>query len=236
MIIKFLGTHNSETKNSKLVSFLIDDILAVDAGSLSSELSLDEQKAIKAIFLSHGHYDHVKGIAAIAFNIAQSGSKNNIKVFATSNTLEIVKTHFFDGLIYPDFTKANSYLGRLVLDLQPMELYKPRNMADYHVIAIPVRHTIDSVGYGITSEGKTIFYTGDTGPGLSNVWEHVSPQLIIADTTYPDRLQSLAKDAGHLCPKMLKEELLEFRKRKGYLPKVVLIHMSPSLNLKYAQK
>ena len=26
---------------------------------------------------------------------------------------------------------------------------------------------------------------------------------------------------------MLKEELLEFRKRKGYLPRVILIHMSP---------
>ena len=178
MRIRFLGTHNSESKNSRLVSFLIDDILAVDAGSLSSELSFDEQKAIKAILLSHGHYDHVKGIAAIAFNRAQSGSNNTIKVFATSNTLEIVKTHFFDGLIYPEFTKDNSYLGRLVLDLQPIELYMPRNIEDYRVVAIPVKHTIEAVGFGITSEGQTIFYTGDTGPGLSNMWEHISPQLI----------------------------------------------------------
>ena len=32
---------------------------------------------------------------------------------------------------------------------------------------------------------------------------------------------------GHLCPEMLKEELIEFRRVNGYLPKVVVIHMSP---------
>jgi len=48
MRIRFLGTHNAESKNTRLVSFLIDDVLAVDAGSLVSELTFAEQKQIKA--------------------------------------------------------------------------------------------------------------------------------------------------------------------------------------------
>jgi hypothetical protein len=36
-----------------------------------------------------------------------------------------------------------------------------------------------------------------------------------------------ARDAGHLCPKMLEKELAEFRRLKGYFPRVVIIHLSP---------
>jgi len=93
---------------------------------------------------------------------------------------------------------------------------------------VPVPHPLDGVGFEITSgDGKTLFYTGDTGPGLSSAWSNISPQLIIAEVTWPDRLANMARDAAHLCPEMFKEELLELRRLKGYLPKVVAIHMSP---------
>ena len=68
MKIRFLGTHNAESKDTKLISFVIDDVLAVDAGSLASELTFSEQEKIKAILLSHGHYDHIRGVPSFAFN------------------------------------------------------------------------------------------------------------------------------------------------------------------------
>jgi L-ascorbate metabolism protein UlaG (beta-lactamase superfamily) len=69
VIVKFLGTHNAESKNTRLVSFLIDDVLAVDAGSLVSELTFPEQRRIKAILLSHGHYDHIKASLLLPLTI-----------------------------------------------------------------------------------------------------------------------------------------------------------------------
>ena len=36
MIVRFLGAHNAESKNTKMASLLIDDVLAVDAGGLLS--------------------------------------------------------------------------------------------------------------------------------------------------------------------------------------------------------
>ena len=90
-----------------------------------------------------------------------------------------------------------------------------------------MQHNLDGVGFEITSENRTLFYTGDTGPGLSSVWGNISPQLLITDLTWPDSLASAAKDAGHLCPGMLKEELIEFRRVNDYLPRVTAIHVSP---------
>jgi len=224
MIIRFLGTHNAESKNTRLVSFLIDDILAVDAGSLVSELTFPEQKKIKAILLSHGHYDHIRAVPAFAFN----NSDRTTKVIATPKTLEILSSHLIDGVVYPEFTSDASFLQKATIKLVPLEPFKPQNIEGYEVIAVPVPHPLDSVGFEITSsDGKTLFYTGDTGPGLSSIWGNISPQLIIVDVTWPNSLSTAARDAGHLCPKMLEKELAEFRRLKGYFPRVVIIHLSP---------
>jgi len=224
MIIRFLGTHNAESKNTRLVSFLIDDVLAVDAGSLVSELTFPEQRKIKAILLSHGHYDHIRAVPAFAFN----NSDRTTKVIATPKTLEILSSHLIDGVVYPKFTSEASFLRKATLQLVPVEPFNQQNIEGYKVMVVPMQHPLDGVGFEITSsDGKTLFYTGDTGPSLSSIWGRISPQLIIADVTWPNSLSTAARDAGHLCPKMLKKELAEFRRLKGYFPRVVIIHLSP---------
>jgi ribonuclease BN (tRNA processing enzyme) len=224
VIVKFLGAHNAESRDTRLVSLLIDGVLAVDAGSLASELTFAEQNKIKAILLSHGHYDHIRAVPAFAFN----NSDHTTRVFGTPGTLEILSSHLIDGVVYPQFTSKASFLEKATIKLVPLRPFKRHNIEGYEVMAVPVQHPLDGVGFEITSgDGKTLFYTGDTGPGLSSIWDKISPQLLIIDLTWPNSLSKAAKDAGHLCPQMLKEELLEFRRAKGYLPNVVVIHMSP---------
>jgi Cft2 family RNA processing exonuclease len=224
VIVKFLGTHNAESRDTRLVSFLIDGVLAVDAGSLVSELTFPEQKKIKAILLSHGHYDHIRAVPAFAFN----NSDRTTKVIATPRTLEILSTHLIDGILYPEFASDVPFLRKPPLRLVPLEPFGRLNIEGYEVMAVPVQHPLDGVGFEITSrDGKTLFYTGDTGPGLSAIWSKISPQLLIADLTWPNRLADTARDAGHLCPDMLKKELLELRRKKGHLPRVAVIHLSP---------
>ena len=180
MILRFLGTHNAESKNTRLVSFLIDDVLAVDAGSLVSELTLPEQRKITAILLSHGHYDHIRAVPAFAFNNADRVTK----VIATPKTLEMLSSHLIDGVVYPKFASETSFLRKATLRLVPVEFLNRQNIEGYEVMAVPMRHPLDALGFEITSgDGKTLFYTGDTGLGLSYVWGNISPQLIIAEVT-----------------------------------------------------
>jgi ribonuclease BN (tRNA processing enzyme) len=224
MIIKFLGAHNTESKKTKLVTILIDNIIAIDAGSLTSELTFLEQKRIKAILLSHGHYDHTKEVPSFAF----SNSKQKSNVYGSSETLRILASHLFDGIIYPKLNEKTPFANEPPLKLVPLDLYKTVNIKDYKVMALPINHTIDAIGFYISSQdGKKIFYTGDTGSGLSDIWKLISPQLIIADTTFPNELENVAKDSAHLCPKLLKNELLDFYRIKGYFPKIILVHLDP---------
>ena len=80
----------------------------------------------------------------------------------------------------------------------------------------------------ITSEdGRSLFYTGVSGHGLAGLWQHVNPHLLLMDTTFPNRLRKAAEDSGHMCPEVLAGELAEFRRSKGYLPPVFVIHLNP---------
>jgi ribonuclease BN (tRNA processing enzyme) len=93
-------------------------------------------------------------------------------------------------------------------------------------LAVPVKHSVPAVGYQITSsDGKSLFYTGDTTVGISDCWRHVSPQLLITEVAGPDKYEDWLKKVGHLCPRLLREELTQFRQLKRYLPRVILIHI-----------
>lgn len=231
MKIRFLGTHNAESKHSKLVTFLIDEILAVEAGSLASELTFAEQKKIKAILLSHGHYDHIKELPAFAFG----NSSRKTRVFGTKETLEIFSSHLADGVIYPDFARDDSFLAKSVLDLRPVKPFRSFDVQGYHVLPVPVQHPISAVGFEITKNGNRIFYTGDAGPGLTLVWKYVRPTYLITELTFPNRLAKVAEESGHLCPETLKRELAEFERSQGYLPRVSLVHLTPEYEQEIAE-
>ncbi len=226
MRIKFLGAHNAESATTKLASILIDGVLALDAGSLGSELSFAEQEQIRAIVLSHGHYDHIRGVPAFAF----ANSSRKTKVLGSTDTLAILSSHLLDGVIYPKFAEHTSFLGRAALDLVALEPLNPLQIEGYTVVPTPVNHIASSLGLEIVSpRGRRVFYTGDTGPGLASAWAQVSPHLLIAEVTFPDRLSEVAGQSRHLCPGMLESELGDFRALKGYLPDVVVTHLSPGL-------
>jgi ribonuclease BN (tRNA processing enzyme) len=231
MNIRVLGAHNCESANTRLISLLIDDALAVDAGALTSSLSFAAQQRIKAILLTHQHYDHVRDIPTIAMNLFLRGA--TINVYSIPEVCDALTSHLLDDELYPNFHQKPPH--NPTVRLAKIEPGKAKLIEGYSVLAVPVNHSVPTVGYQVTSpDGKGIFYTGDTGPGLANCWQQVSPQLIITEVTAPDKYKEWAAEGGHLTPSLLKDELTSFREINGYLPKVVVVHMNPALEKEIA--
>ena len=205
MNVRFIGAHNAESKNSKMPCLLIDDIFAIDAGSLVSGLSFSEQEKIKAILLSHSHYDHIRDIPSYAFN----NYTKTTSIYACKETLDFLVSHFLDGAIYPKFTeKIPHFLEKPALKLISIEPSKLNKILGYQVKAHLMNHTIHTVGFEITDKnGNKLFYTADTGPGLSSIWKSIAPDVLIIDVTFPESLKIRAKNSSHLTPKMLEKEL-----------------------------
>jgi len=226
MKVHILGAHNCEGQNTRLVSLLVDDQLVLDAGGLTSSLSFEAQKKLRAILITHYHYDHIRDIPLLAMNLYLKGA--TINIYSILAVRDALSTNLLNGQLYPNFLEKPPHNPTIRFNL--MEPYRAVPIEGYSVLTVPTNHAVPTVGYQVTSpEGKAVFYTGDTGPGLASCWEYVSPQLLITEVTAPDRYQEFGRESGHLTPSLLKEELASFQEVKGYLPRVVLVHMNPEL-------
>jgi len=225
MEIEILGAHMTEITNAKPTALVIDGVLALDAGSLCSSLPLPAQQKLKALLLTHQHYDHVRDIPAIAMNLSYQGV---LQVYSIPPVFEILSTHLLNGKMYPNFLKWPEH--QPAVKFIPIEPYQLTNISGYSVLAVLVPHGVPTVGFQVASpEGKKVFYTGDTTVGLSACWEYVSPDLLITELSLPQGMEEWAKKTGHLTPGLLKVELLQFRQVKGYIPSTILIHINPTL-------
>jgi ribonuclease BN (tRNA processing enzyme) len=224
MELKILGAHNCESKDARLTSLLIDGTIAIDVGSLTSSLSIEEQRRVKAILITHHHFDHIRDLATFGMNTFMTGTTN---VYALDSVLAVISTHLLNDVLYPDFQNKPSP-QKPAFKFCPLEPHKEVPIEGYAVLPLPVNHNVPTVGYQVTApDKKSIFYTSDTGRNPSSLWEAVSPGLLITEVTLSDRFESFVQETGHLTPRLLKQELLDFKRVRGYLPPVITIHLSP---------
>ncbi len=237
MELNILGAHDLESKNAHPTSLLIDSRLVIDAGGLASSLTLSQQQEIRAVLLTHHHLDHTRDLPTLGFNVILW--QGQITIHALPQTFDIIVPCLLDGRIYVDLLKKPTMILKGAMCPQPIspveekppfkictiEPYKKELIAGYGVLPLPVNHSVPSVGYLVTSSaGGSLFYTGDTGPGLSECWSYINPELIIIEATAPSKFTEELAMRGHLSPQSLKEELSQFRQLKGYLPRVIVIH------------
>ncbi|KAF0195346.1 MAG: ribonuclease J [Bacillota bacterium] len=132
-----------------------DDIIVVDAGLKFPEDEMygidyvipnitylvENQKKVKAIFLTHGHEDH---IGALPYVLRQL----NVPVYGTRLTLGLLKV------------KLDEF--NIAANLKEIRAGDETNIGGFIIKAIHVNHSIpDCVGFAIKSPIGTIYHSGD---------------------------------------------------------------------------
>lgn len=225
MEIRIVGAHQGEAIDRRFTTLLVDGGVAIDAGSLAGGLTLDEQRQVGDVLITHQHWDHVKDLASFGFNLLGAGQTAN--VYCTDEVRQIVSEHLLTSSYWIDFFAGPNPLHP-VYQQRRVDLVDEFLVGPYRVRAIPVNHTVPTVGYQVTdAAGRKVYYTGDNGPGCGRLWAMAEPHLLITECTYSNVQQELAARSGHLSPRLLEEALLEFGGRRGYLPRVILVHVNP---------
>lgn len=225
MKIEVLGCHGSETPSAKTVGFLVEDRILLEAGTVSSVLSLDRQLAIHSVILSHLHLDHIKGLPFLADNlIGEPGSV--ITVYGIDEVLEGLKSHLFNDEIWPDFTRiANGDVS--VLRFASLQKRVTTRIGEVEVTPFPVNHTIPSIGLFLRKGDCTVLYTGDTAP-TEEIWkigrERPDLSALLIEVSFPDSMKKIAKVSGHMTPTMVARELEKLDRPE--VP-VYVFHMKP---------
>lgn len=214
MDLRVLGCSGSIAKDSRTTSFLLDERVLVDAGTGVGDLSLDELAAIDHILLSHSHLDHVLGIPLIADSIMRRRLAEPvfrpIRVWALPATLDALRRHLFNNVIWPDFTRLPTP-GQAIVELMPVEVGQRLDLAGLHIEVLPAAHTVPACGYAVDTPSGWWVYTGDTGPNPP-LWQRLRGRRIsqlVIETAFSDDEQALAQVSRHHCPSSLARELAQ---------------------------
>lgn len=223
MKLRVLGCAGAELPDFRPPAFLLDDQLLLDAGTIGSVLSEEDQWKIHSICITHSHLDHIRSIPALADNIILRNQLHTVTIFSTVEVIAALQKHLFNNVIWPDFTTIPS-VENPVIQYSPISPCQGYNVHGYAIRAIPVNHTVPTVGYVVSSGGKTLVYTGDTGP-TDLIWSYCSAaDALIVEVSFPNAMRDIAQLTRHLTAAMLVEELAKI----DVLPKRIFItHPKP---------
>jgi ribonuclease BN (tRNA processing enzyme) len=214
MQIRVLGCAGSIAAGSRTTSFLLDDDILIDAGTGVGELTLEALSRVGHIFLSHSHLDHVLGIPLLVDSVIrrrQAAGAPAIQVHGLPQTLQALRDHVFNGVIWPDFTRLPSP-EQPMLSLQALACGEVRAIGGRCIEALPACHSVPAVGYAVRRDrdgAPAWVYTGDTGPNPA-LWSRLASMplaMLVIETAFGDEEQALAEVSRHLHPTRLHEEL-----------------------------
>lgn len=202
------------TAQQHLSCLVIDDCVAVDAGSLATAANFVQREKIRNIVLTHAHLDHIAGLPLFVDDLFAS-LREPICIHAAEEVIEILETHIFNWAVYPRFSELENDFGK-VLYYQKFDAEKVFAAAHLTFKPIEVNHKVPSVGFIISDAKTKIAVSGDTGE-MDKFWQVVNNEdaldALLIECAFPDQLDELAHNSHHLTPKNLQRELLKFKHR-----------------------
>lgn len=224
MQIKTLGWSGGIGANLRTTCFLVDDDILVDAGTGLGDLPLNQMTGIRHIFLTHSHIDHVTGLPLLVDSMFGVHDEP-IVVYALEETIEAVKKHVFNWVIWPDFTELPNKQNPSVR----FEVMKPgevKSIRKRDIEMIEVNHTVPGVGYCLSAKRATVAFSGDTTTN-DNLWNKLNeyPQLdlMFVEAAFSNNDIEISRLSKHYCPSLLGEDIVKLRHR----PEIWMTHFKP---------
>jgi cAMP phosphodiesterase len=225
MDIRILGCYSGEYAGLHTSGFLIDRTLLLEAGSVTSTLSLQEQLEISHILISHAHLDHIKELIFLVDTLNMYHPRQ-VTLLSIPEVVARLREHLFNDQLWPDFTRIP--LNEPILALGEMKEESENRVAGYSVLPVRVDHAVPTAGFIISGNGSSVLYTADTGP-TEELWRvargFADLRAVFAECSFPTSKRELALESGHLTPELL---LGELRKLDRPDVPVYITHIKPA--------
>ncbi len=206
------------------ISAVINDTIAIDAGSIGLLWPVERQMQIQQVFLSHSHLDHVASLPLFLDNIYKPGP-DCPTVYACEATIKCLREDVFNDRLWPDFIRLSEEESPF-LKLQTLKPEVPVNLPALTVTPVPLRHIVPTMGFILQDANSAVAVVSDTSP-TQRIWEVLAAtrklRAVILDCSFPNSHRWLADKSGHLCPELFAEEI----RRLPESVQVIAYHLKP---------
>jgi ribonuclease BN (tRNA processing enzyme) len=214
------------SQTQSLTTFLINDTIAIDAGSLGFSLSAEQLARVGHVIITHSHLDHVASLP-IAIAEVFPRLKRPMRIYATADVLKAVQEHLLNGVIWPDFSRIKLLDSeRMALEFIPIQHNKTFDIDGIKITPVPVHHEVPTIGIVAEAPDATVAFTSDTS-STDEIWAAASQRgtlrAIFVDCSFPDELEDLAKSSGHLTPRMVAAEAAKLTRPA----QIICVHIKP---------
>jgi cAMP phosphodiesterase len=198
-----------------LLSIVIDDAVAIDAGCLAMSCSDAQRKQIRDIILTHTHLDHIAGLPLYIDDLFATLTEP-VRIHATRLMIDILERDIFNWSIYPRFSELTNDHGPVIkyCEFEQGSTFEVRHLT---VRSIAVNHKVSASGYIVSDGSVSVAITGDTAE-TDEIWPACAAEptvkAVLVECAFPDEMAELAAISGHLTPSLLTRELAKIDGRK----------------------
>lgn len=214
------------TLEQRLTCFVIDDCVAVDAGSIAIATNSAQRAKVRDIIVTHPHMDHVASLPIFIDDLYPS-LKEPMRIHATEEVIGLLERDVFNWNLYPRFSDLKNDYGP-VMEYVPIPLGQPFQVAHLNVIAVAVNHIVPTIGLVVSDGQKSVAFSSDTAE-TEEFWKIVNGMkeldALLIEASFPDRLAKLAQVSLHFTPASLDQEL---RKLNHNGMDIMAVHLKPS--------
>ena len=214
------------TLEQRLTCFVIDDCVAVDAGSIAIAVNADQRAQVRDIIVTHPHMDHVASLPIFIDDLYPS-LKEPVRIYATAEVIELLERDIFNWNLYPRFSDLKNDYGP-VMQYVPTPIGEPFRVAHLNVVAVPVNHIVPTVGLVVSDGHKSVAFSSDTAE-TEEFWKIVNNMkgldALLIEASFPDRMAKLAQVSRHFTPASLDQEL---KKLTHNGMDIMTVHLKPT--------
>ncbi len=181
-----------------LTGFVVDCVLAVDAGPLGLCGLPEDLAKIADVLLTHSHIDHVAGLPIFLDNI-YGLCEHAPTIHATTPTLTSLQNDIFNDRVMPDFIGMSKVLPPF-LQLKTIQVNDPFRIGRYTIQARAVLHPVPTVAYLIDDGTSALAIITDTAPVPDLLaWLQKQPRVkaVFLEASFPNNMHELARISGH---------------------------------------
>ena len=190
----------TESHRQYLTTFLINETIAVDAGSLGLNGSPQTQMKIRHIFISHTHMDHIASLPMFLENVYGS-HREAVTLYGSDAVVNCLIQDVFNGRIWPNFITTGNAASSPFLNICRLKPYESINIEDLTITPVPVDHVVPTLGFIFEDSQASVVITSDTGP-TEAIWKVAGQRrnlkAVFLEASFPKVFDQLAESTLHL--------------------------------------